>query len=463
MTNNTVRGFQTAKFKSHPAVTHNKFFSWHRHTSLVSRMTAASPLVRLGSSVLAPRVGVSLVGSPARSEQVLKSVFEKAQPMFLNVLLDSHTAHHEEKLGELATIHQYNHVFVSTHLQPCKPSHVHGQVKEIQKRLGNLRIDHLSLPSPFLLPGVLDGKGQFDAVAYFAIWHELEALFRMGAIRSIGVIDLTVHKLQKFLPLCHIPPALLQAEMHPFMPQVDLLDHCKTNSITVAALAPLAAFPTAGGRIKTADNTTLGRVANDLKITVPQAMVRWALSRGTICLPRTTSPAHLSDLLAMASISAEPTVRHGRMLAGLNRHQRLHRGDDAAAAMGLAWHQLWDELPLDANGIPLRGSMLCSLMDLPDNSARGFGYPGALHSPMFLVRKENTVTAFLNRCPHLNTALDVNGSFLDKSGQHVMCATHGALFQTSDGLCLSGPCKDDSLVRIPVHVRGGHVIMGDPK
>ena len=73
-------------------------------------------------------------------------------------------------------------------------------------------------------------------------------------------------------------------------------------------------------------------------------------------------------------------------------------------------------------------------------------------------------TAFINRCPHLGTALGLNpeGSFMDAGGTSIVCRTHVALFRPEDGLCTAGPCMGEHLIRIPVHVRGDHVIMGNP-
>ena len=89
-----------------------------------------------------------------------------------------------------------------------------------------------------------------------------------------------------------------------------------------------------------------------------------------------------------AYIQKELSVRHGRMLASLNRHHRLHRHESAAAALGLpAWQLLWDEVPVDANGIPFMGAALCRVRDLPAGSTLALGFQGTAHSSMFLVHQ----------------------------------------------------------------------------
>ena len=58
--------------------------------------------------------------------------------------------------------------------------------------------------------------------------------------------------------------------------------------------------------------------------------------------------------------------------------------------------------------------------------------------------------AWLNACPHEGRRLDyAPGKFLiDK--QNLICAAHGATFRLTDGFCISGPCRGESLQSIPV-------------
>lgn len=71
--------------------------------------------------------------------------------------------------------------------------------------------------------------------------------------------------------------------------------------------------------------------------------------------------------------------------------------------------------------------------------------------PAFVVRFQGEVYAYLNQCAHLFLELDwENGEFFDLSGDYIMCANHGALFEPASGECVSGPCYGASLRRVPV-------------
>lgn len=76
----------------------------------------------------------------------------------------------------------------------------------------------------------------------------------------------------------------------------------------------------------------------------------------------------------------------------------------------------------------------------------------------FVVRVDNEVRGFLNRCSHVPVELDWNyGEFLDDSGRVIVCATHGASYDGATGDCLGGPCSGNPLVRLNISEANGHV------
>ncbi|VXD02320.1 Rieske (2Fe-2S) protein [Pseudomonas sp. 8Z] len=90
---------------------------------------------------------------------------------------------------------------------------------------------------------------------------------------------------------------------------------------------------------------------------------------------------------------------------------------------------------------------LCSPSELAEGQSRGFLVDSLA---LFLVRKEGTVYAYRNRCPHrginLHWQTDV---FLDDSASLIRCATHGALFLIDSGECVAGPCAGQVLQALP--------------
>ena len=77
----------------------------------------------------------------------------------------------------------------------------------------------------------------------------------------------------------------------------------------------------------------------------------------------------------------------------------------------------------------------------------------------FAVRHQGQVVAYLNRCAHVAMELDwTAGRFFDGDGQVLLCASHGAAYDPSDGRCVGGPCAGrGGLRRLQVVEEGGVV------
>lgn len=69
----------------------------------------------------------------------------------------------------------------------------------------------------------------------------------------------------------------------------------------------------------------------------------------------------------------------------------------------------------------------------------------------FVVRYNNTVHGYLNRCAHVPIELDwAEGEFFESSGLYLMCSTHGAIYLPESGRCAGGPCRGGRLRPIVV-------------
>ena len=66
--------------------------------------------------------------------------------------------------------------------------------------------------------------------------------------------------------------------------------------------------------------------------------------------------------------------------------------------------------------------------------------------------------AWINVCPHAGRRLDwAPGRFLASKDGLLVCAVHGASFETRGGVCEAGPCRGESLRAVAVEVRDGAV------
>lgn len=110
------------------------------------------------------------------------------------------------------------------------------------------------------------------------------------------------------------------------------------------------------------------------------------------------------------------------------------------------------------------GTLLARLADLADGGVQVIDLNPDEFPPLtgLLVRTGEEVQCFLNRCPHAGRPLGIGSSrILTSDGELMQCLAHGALFEKQTGLCIAGPCVDDSLRRLPVVVEGGEVRLAE--
>lgn len=106
------------------------------------------------------------------------------------------------------------------------------------------------------------------------------------------------------------------------------------------------------------------------------------------------------------------------------------------------------------------GTVFARLEELTDGTVRAFDLNPDDFPPLtgLLLRQGEAVHAYLNRCPHAGRPLGLgSGRFLTPDGELLQCLAHGALFEKDTGLCIAGPCLDESLRRLPVAVVEGEV------
>lgn len=67
----------------------------------------------------------------------------------------------------------------------------------------------------------------------------LEGFVKAGKIRSIGVSNFTIEKLEELLKTAEIHPAVNQIEAHPYLQQPKLTQYSKDKNILTVAYSPL--------------------------------------------------------------------------------------------------------------------------------------------------------------------------------------------------------------------------------
>jgi diketogulonate reductase-like aldo/keto reductase len=131
-------------------------------------------------------------------------------------------------------------------------------------------------------------------------WGAMEGLVEAGLVKRIGVCNFGTALIRDLQSYARIQPSVLQVEMHPYLTQQKLLRFCQEENITVTAFSPFGAssyvpLNMAGANESVLDDPEVIAIAGDLGKTPGQVVLRWAIQRGTVTIPKTQTVAHLRD------------------------------------------------------------------------------------------------------------------------------------------------------------------------
>ena len=110
------------------------------------------------------------------------------------------------------------------------------------------------------------------------------------------------------------------------------------------------------------------------------------------------------------------------------------------------------------------GKVVAGVDEIPSGTVKKFWLIcGKYRIDCFVVNHRGQFRAYINSCRHMVTPLDfVRYQFFTEDGSHLVCATHGALYEPDTGLCVDGPCEGLSLHALPVVVDRAEIIVGCP-
>ncbi|KAF4214351.1 hypothetical protein CNMCM8980_009170 [Aspergillus fumigatiaffinis] len=119
------------------------------------------------------------------------------------------------------------------------------------------------------------------------LWQALERLLEEGKTKSIGVSNFGVKHIEEMKAYAKVwPPHVNQIELHPWCQQRVIDAYCKRNGIVVEAYSPLV-------RNYKSNDPTLVDVAKKYERTTAQILIRYALQKGWVPLPKSDTPERI--------------------------------------------------------------------------------------------------------------------------------------------------------------------------
>ncbi|KIM96781.1 hypothetical protein OIDMADRAFT_44356 [Oidiodendron maius Zn] len=118
-------------------------------------------------------------------------------------------------------------------------------------------------------------------------WRAMEKVYADGLAKSVGLSNWTEKGLTSLLSYAKVKQAINQIKIHPFLPQYELVNYCRSHGIAPVAYSPLGSqdqVPSSGERVLT--NKELNAIAEKKNVTLAQVLIAWGLKRGYAVLPK---------------------------------------------------------------------------------------------------------------------------------------------------------------------------------
>jgi diketogulonate reductase-like aldo/keto reductase len=140
-----------------------------------------------------------------------------------------------------------------------------------------------------------------QGVTLLDTWRALEGLVNEGKCKAIGLSDVSLEQVQHIFEAARIKPAVVHVESHPYLPEWDLLNYCRTNGIVLQAFAALG-HSSEPNLLK---DPVITAVAHRVNKTPAQVLLAWAIQRGTALLTTSKTPSRIKENFEVSALPEE--------------------------------------------------------------------------------------------------------------------------------------------------------------
>lgn len=139
-------------------------------------------------------------------------------------------------------------------------------------------------------------KWLYSDVDYVETWLGMEEAVKQGLVRSIGVSNFNKDQIERVIAASSTVPATNQIEIHPELPQLEMIQYCRSKGISVTAYSPLGSpdRPWAkAGEPLLMDHPKVVAIATKHGKTPAQILIAFAIQRGLICIPKSVTKSRI--------------------------------------------------------------------------------------------------------------------------------------------------------------------------
>lgn len=140
--------------------------------------------------------------------------------------------------------------------------------------------------------------------SFVPTWKAMQETVRKGKTRAVGVSNFSIPEIQELLP--HegdVPVSCNQIEVHPWLPQRELVGFARKNGVLTTCYSPFAGQKADGATLL--KDPKVNELAKKNGMDVGQLLESWAVQRGTVPLGKSATPARIQSNLDVRKLSEE--------------------------------------------------------------------------------------------------------------------------------------------------------------
>lgn len=152
---------------------------------------------------------------------------------------------------------------------------------------------------------------------YIAGYRQMEAAYKAGKVRAIGLSNFTKEQIEEILSICEVKPAVLQTEVHPYFQEKKLKEFLDREGIRIQAWYPLG-----HGDAALLKETVIVELSQKYHKSTAQIILRWHIQAGNIVIPGSKNPEHIKDNFDLFDFTL--TDAEMKKMDGLDKNTRYY-------------------------------------------------------------------------------------------------------------------------------------------